>query len=376
MKKVTILSLHLGYGGIENAICSLANMLSKKYEVEIISTYKLYSEPAFYLDEKVKVTYLIEDVKPNRKEIHFYKNNKNYSMLFKEAFKSIKVLFLKRTRMIKTIRNLDTDVVITTRTLHNNWVSKFGRGNYKKIAWEHSHHNDNEKYIKSLVKSCENLDKLVLVSNGLADFYKTYLGDKVIFIPNCIDEVNNEISKLDNKNLITVGRLSKEKGYDDLLRLFKKLSTKYPDWKLNIVGDGLERNTLLDIAKELKLGEKVVFHGFQSKDYINDLLKESSMYIMTSHTECFPIVLLEAMSYGLPCLAYTSAQGANEIIEDGVTGYLIKDRNEDEMSKKISDLILDEKLRKKFGKAAVLNSKNYIPSVISEKWSKLIEEKR
>ena len=109
----------------------------------------------------------------------------------------------------------------------------------------------NEKYIKSLVKSCENLDKLVLVSNGLADFYKTYLGNKVTFIPNCIDEVNNEISKLDNKNLITVGRLSKEKGYDDLLRLFKKLSAKYSDWKLNIVGDGLERNNLLDIAKEL-----------------------------------------------------------------------------------------------------------------------------
>ena len=376
MKKVTILSLHLGYGGIENAICSLANMLSKKYEVEIISTYKLYSEPAFYLNEKVKVTYLIEDVKPNRKEINFYKNNKNYSMLFKEAIKSIKVLFLKRIRMIRVIRNLDTDVVITTRTLHNNWVSKFGKGNYKKIAWEHSHHNDNEKYIKSLIKSCENLDKLVLVSNELTEFYKTYLGDKVAFIPNCIDEVNSETSKLEDKNIISIGRLSKEKGFEELLKLFKKLSVKYPDWKLNIVGDGLERNNLLDIAKELKLGDKVVFHGFQGKDYINNLLKESSIYVMTSLTESFGIVLLEAMSYGIPCLAYTSAQGANEIIENDVTGYLVKDRNEDEMIKKISDLIEDEKLRKKLGKAAIINSKNYTPSVISEKWSKLIEEKR
>ena len=68
MKKVTFLALHLGYGGIEKCISTVANHLCNEYEVEIISTYQIYEEPAFLLDPRIKVTYLIHD-KPNRKEL-------------------------------------------------------------------------------------------------------------------------------------------------------------------------------------------------------------------------------------------------------------------------------------------------------------------
>ncbi len=376
MKKVTILALHLGYGGVENAISTLANLLCQKYEVEIISTYKLYSEPVFKIDDRVKITYLIEHVQPNKKEVNYYLKNKNYSMFIKECFKSVYVLYLKRKEMIKAIKKLDTDVVITTRALHNSWVSKYAKGNYKKIAWEHNHHNDDQKYVNNLVKSCTNVDYLVTVSKELEEYYKKYLGKKVIYIPNCLDNVPSKLSKLEEKNLLSVGRLSKEKGFDDLLRLFKKVSVKHPDWKLNIVGDGLERNNLLELAKELKLGDKVVFHGYQSKDFINDLSLESSIYIMTSHTESFGLVLIEAMSYGIPCVAYSSAQGANEIITDGSDGYLIQGRDENLMIEKINELIDDEKLRKKLGKNARAKAKLFSGDVILEKWSKLINKRK
>ena len=207
-------------------------------------------------------------------------------------------------------------------------------------------------------------------------FYHEYLGDKVINISNCIDKVPTKLSKLESKNLIAVGRLSKEKGFDDMLKLFKKVSIKYLDWKLNIIGDGMEKNNLLDLSKELKLGDKVVFHGYQNKDYINNMLSDSSIYLMTSHTECLPLVLIEAMSYGIPCLSYTSAQGANEIIDDNVNGYLIENRNEDEMIEKISILIENEKQRKKLGKKAKVKSKEYSGEVVLEKWSKLINKRK
>lgn len=376
MKKITILALHLGYGGIENAIATLANLLSKDYEVEIISTYKLYSEPVFKINDNVKITYLMENIKPNKKELDYYKKNKNYSMFIKECFKSIKVLYLRRKLMIDAIKKLDTDVLISTRTLHNNWVSKYADKNCKKIAWEHNHHNNDQKYINNLVKSCKNMDYLVLVSKELKDFYQSYLDKKAVYIPNCLDSAPKKTSKLDMTNIISVGRLSKEKGFDDLLRLFKKLTFKYPEWRLNIIGDGMERNNLLDLAKELKLGDKVIFHGYQDKESINELLCDSSIYVMTSHTESFGLVLIEAMSAGVPCLAYTSAQGANEIISDGVDGYLIKDRNEDEMIEKISDLINDENLRKSLGKNAKAKSKEYSGDIVLEKWNKLIKKRK
>lgn len=372
MKKITILALHLGYGGVENAIVTLANLLSTKYEVEIISTYKLYSEPAFKINDEVSVRYLLEDIKPNKKEMSYYWKNKNYKMVFKESFKSIKVLHLRKKLMIDAIKNLDTDVVISTRTFHNKLVSKYGSDDYKKIGWEHNHHNNDKKYINDLVDSCSNLDNLVLVSNDLTNFYKQYLGNKAVWIPNCLDKVPNKLSKLDSMNLVAVGRLAHEKGFDDLLKLFKKISLKYPKCILNIIGDGMERNKLLDLAKELKLGDKVVFHGYQDKDYIGNILSDSSVYVMTSHTESFGLVLIEAMAYGIPCVAYDCAQGANEIITDGVDGYLIKDRNEDEMLSKISDLLDDDVLRKKMGKNARAKSKDYSGEEVLSKWLKLI----
>lgn len=375
MKKVTILALHLGYGGIENAITTLANTLVSKYNVEILSVYRLYNEPVYKLDEKVKVHY-ISNIKPNKKEMMYYLKKKNFSMFLKGISQSIKTGFVKYVKTPDVLRKIDTDVIISTRTVHNFLISKFVSNDVKKIAWEHNHHNNKKKYINSLVKSCRNVNNLVLVSSELSLFYKKYLGDKVVYIPNCLDKMPNKLSKLDSKNLVAVGRLSKEKGFDDLLKLFKKISIKHPDWKLNIVGDGMEKNNLLDLARELKLGDKVVFHGYQNKDYINNLLLESSIYLMTSHTESFGLVLIEAMSYGIPCLSYTSAQGANELIDDGENGYLIKNRSEEEMISKIELLIEDDKLRNKFGKNARAKSKNYSNEVILEKWQKLVNKRR
>ncbi len=371
--KVTILALHLGYGGIENAVTTLANTLSNKYEVEILSVYRLYNEPVYPLNEKVKVNY-ISNIKPNKKEMMHYLQRRNFSKFFSGIGQSIKTAYVKYGLTKKVLKDLDTDVIITTRDIHNKMAGKYVKKDIKKIAWEHNHHNDNNKYINKIVKSCTLVDNLVLVSQNLTDFYKNYLNEKAIYIPNSIDEKHEDSSKLNEKNIIAIGRLSKEKGFDDLLKLYKKISNKYSDWKLHIVGDGMERSMLLDLAKELKLGEKVIFHGYQNKEYINNLLKESSIYVMTSHTESFGLVLIEAMSYGIPCLSYTSAQGANEIIINDKTGYLIDGRNEDEMVNKIELLMEDEKLRKKLGKKAKEESENYSSDKILKKWVNIIEK--
>ena len=209
MKKITFLIKHLGYGGITKTTITLANLLVQKFDVEIIATFKLYSESPYTIDEKVNLKYLIEDLKPNKKEVDFYKGNKNYSKYFKELFKSVKIRALSDRLMIKTIKNLDSDVVITTRSYYNYLVSKYAPENVRKIAWEHLHHNNDIKYINKLVESCENINSLVLVSNELKDFYKEKLGNKVEFIPNCLENVSRKLSKLDTLNIVSSGRLAK-----------------------------------------------------------------------------------------------------------------------------------------------------------------------
>ena len=113
----------------------------------------------------------------------------------------------------------------------------------------------------------------------------------------------------------------------------------------------------------------------QNKEYIDDYLHKSSLYIMTSLTESFGIVLLEAMSHGLPCVAFSSAEGAREIITSGKNGYLIKNRNYSAMIKKIEDLMKDEEARKYLGIEARKSIKKYTKEVVQEDWYELLEKK-
>ena len=376
MKKVSILALHLGYGGIEKCICVLANLLCTRYQVEIASCYKLLEEPAFHLDERVKVIYLNDDIKPNREAFKEAVRRKHPIDILKEGSYSLKVLHRRKKSMCDYIKSCNSDVIISTRDIFNYWTCSYARDGVIKIGWEHNHYHKSIRYATNMINSAKNLDYFVLVSSDLQKFYSEKLANNkvmCIYIPNAIDSIPKKLSSLKEKRLISVGRLSPEKGFIDLLKVYNILIQEYPDWSLDIIGDGVERNNLEDYIKKHNL-DKVTLHGFQGKEYIDDVLDKSSIYVMTSFTESFGIVLLEAMSHGVPCIAYDSAEGAREIITSGDNGFLIKNRNIDAMVLKIKNLIENEKLRKNVGKAARESINKYTSEVVGEEWFTLIEE--
>lgn len=377
MKKISILSLHLGYGGIEKCVVTLANSLCSRYEVEIAVCYKLYDKPAFDIDDRVKIKYLNKDLRPNNNEFRQYLKEKRFIRVLKEGIKGLKGLYRRKKTMVNYIANCDSDVIISTRDIFNYWLSGYGKSNTLKIGWEHNHFHENYKYANNVSKSAKRLDYLVLVSSELQKFYAKELANTncmCIYIPNSIESLPSKKAALENTKLISVGRLSKEKGYIDLLKVFKRLNKDYPKWTLDIVGDGVERENIENYIEKNNLKDKVTLHGFQGKEYIDKLLNQSSIYLMTSYTESFGIVLIEAMSHGVPCIAYDSAEGAREIISSGENGYLIKHRNLEAMVKKIEDLIQDEKERIKIGSQARDSVKKFTSDVVKEEWFTLIEE--
>lgn len=372
MKKISILSLHLNYGGVEKSICALANLLCKRYEVEIACTYKIVDKPAFELNPKVKINYLT-DVVPNRNEIKLAIKKKNIIKIIKECLKSIKILFLRKSTMKKYIKNTNADFIISTRYIYNILLSKYGKNNTVKIGWEHNHYHGNMKYAKKVIKSAKRLDYLVLVSENLKEFYSKKLPKvKCVYIPNIIDEIPIEKSNLKSKNLVSVGRLSSEKGYMDLLKIYNEIVKKYPDWKLDIIGDGKERDSLEKYIKDNNLQEKVFLHGFQNKNYINNILLNSSIYLMTSFTESFGIVLIEAMSYGIPCIAFSSAEGALELIENDKNGYLIDNRDKDEYIEKLEYLINNENIREKMKENCIETSLKFSGENVVKLWFEIL----
>lgn len=377
MKKISILSLHLGYGGIEKSIAALANMLVDKYEVEIACTYKLFEKSVFEVDNRVKIIYLT-DVKPNRDKIREAKRKKNIFKLVKELAYAAKVLRLRKSTMVNYIKNCDSDVVIATRDIFDEWLGQYGKEETLKIGWEHNHYHNDFKYAANITRSNKNLDYLVLVSDSLRKYYAKELMKskcKVVYIPNVIDGIPEKLAPLEEKRLISVGRLSPEKGFIDLLRMFNILHKDYPDWRLEIIGDGVEKERLAKYIKDHELDEVVTLHGFRDKEYIDKLLHKSSIYLLTSYTESFGIVLIEAMSHGVPCIAFNSAEGARELIQSGKNGYLIKNRSYSAFLKKVEDLIKKKEERKRIGRVSRKGVKQYTCEVVKEQWLDLIEKK-
>ena len=356
--KITIYALHLNYGGVEKNICTKANILCKLYDVEIISLYKLTENPVFKLNKNVKVKYLTENIKPNRKEFNNAIKEKNIFKILKEGLYALKVLYLKNTLITKSMINCNSEIIISTRI---DFTKKLINNNeYKniKIAEEHIYHNNDKKYLKDLSNILKRIDYLMPSSNYLTKYYKelnTKYSYKII-TNNMPIESDNSISNLKNKNIISVGRLDKVKGYNDLINIFNSIDNK--EWTLNIVGNGPEYDNLNNQIKKLGLKDNIKLLGFKNTDELNRLYKESSIYVMTSLEESFGLVLLEAASHGLPIISYSSALGAKEILKND-NGLLIDNRNEIEMINNLKDLMSNIKLRKEYQKKSLKISEEY-----------------
>lgn len=371
--KITILALHLGMGGVENYVSNLCEMLEGDYDIDLVSTYKVSDKPAFYFSDKIKIKYLIEDY-PHKKEFYDALKSKNIIKIIKYGFKLFKILLLKYLRNIRYIENIDSQYIITTRTFHNNLVSSNKNRDIICVATEHNYHNNNEKYIKKLCYSCRNIDYLVLVSKELKEFYEHRMDNtKCVYIPNVIRSIPeyNKKNKTANK-LIAIGRLSKEKGFDDLIDIVSILKQKNKKVKLDIYGDGPLKNDLNKKIELLSLQDNIELKGFVPHDEIIKKIKYYDLFLMTSHTESFGIVLIEAMSNSLACIAFDSASGARELLNNG-NGILVANRDKEKFANEIVLLLNNLQTINKITSKAYKSVQNYDINSVKLEWLKLLK---
>lgn len=374
MKKITILCLHLGVGGIEKYISSLSKMLEQNYKIEIISTYKTLDKPAFDFSDKVKIKYLIND-RPYKEELKDSIKKLKLISIVKYLFKNAKLLMLKYSENIKIIKSINSDYIITTRDFHNKLVGKYAKDKIIKIATEHNHHNNNSRYIKKVVTSLKNIDYFVVVSEDLKEFYKNKIGDtKCLYIPNVIDNIYDKPKYNTNYNLVSVGRFSKEKAFEDLIEVIGIVKKDIPNIHLNLVGDGKLKNDITNKIESLDLKENIKLCGYLSQSKIKKVMLDSSLYVMTSLTESFGLVLIEANSYGIPCIAFDSASGAKQIIEN--KELLISNRDKEKMAKLIVKLLKDKDKLQAYGKEAYNNCQKYLLANVKKKWLDLLSNNK
>ena len=208
------------------------------------------------------------------------------------------------------------------------------------------------KIHSSISKSYEEIalkwaDVITVISNEAYDYYSKK-GFKVVCIPNAVDFNNfpkKSIKKFDNQ-IIYAGRLSKEKGIDVLLDAAKCLPLEY---NLLIAGTGPEEKKVRNVAN---LKTNVHYLGHQSKQNTISLIRGSDLLVQPSLLEGISSTILEAMGCGT-CVIASNVGGNNEIIENNITGILIKPNSHEELLQKISDLLKNSEKRSKISNAGL-----------------------
>lgn len=372
-KDIYITALHLAHGGVEMAISLMSNAFVKKgYNVTILSLYNL-GEPAYSILPEVKIEYLT-DVKPNRQEFLSAVRSKNPFKIFKEGLYSLKVLRLKKTALIKRIKEIDDGIIISTRNEHSVLLSEYGNKSVLKIAQLHHDHCFDKRLLSDIKNRYLNIDYFTLLTEQLTNEIKELIKDnnkhtRCVTMENFLEAVDNNVD-FNNKEkiVIAVGRLHKVKGFDRLLNIWANTVKGHSDWKLYIVGEGEEKQNLIDIAVGLGINDSVVFTGALSHENVLDAMKKASVYAMTSHSEGFPFVLIEAMSCGLPVVAFDVRVGPKAIINDNKNGLLVTDGDLEAFNKALCKLIEDSELRIAYSQKSFERANDFTEEKIVQKW--------
>lgn len=357
------------WGGIERVLSDKMNYLVQEYgyDVYIVTTEQGKHEIPFPLDERIHVQDL---------NIRFHQQY-NYTG-FKRMQKYRELDLLYKNRLKDYILEIKPDVISCIRDGYASTVLDI-KGSIPTIFESHAMYRD-VVYEKSTLlhrfliylkrKKFGRLDKIVTLTQGDADDWK-HVCDRVSIIPNVVHlNTSGKYSSCDEKNIIFAGRFDIQKDFGSMIKIWDIVQQRHNDWVLNVYGNGELKQFYENVVQAKKLN--IIIHPAVSD--IMDKYRESSMLVMSSLYEPFGLVLPEAMSCGLPVVAFDCPYGPADIIKNGVDGFLVEDRNIEAFANRVCQLIEDVELRRKMGKAAIQSAQRYSNDIIMPQWKRLFCE--
>jgi len=363
-------------GGVERVLTLKANYFAEHfgYDITIILT-EGKDKPLFYpLSDKIKVVHL--DI--------------NFEELWTCSFIKKIFVYLKKQRIYKQkltaeLMRIRPDISVSLLRREINFINGIKDGS-KKVGELHinraNYRNFNTEKVgflkrlfakiwsHNLVSHLEKLDRLVVLTDKDREAW-TELSN-VVTIPDPLPFVPISVSSLSAKRVVAIARYSHEKGIDLLLEAWSKVEKIQKEWRLDVFGDG-ERTIYEQMIGNLELDQqRCQLHG-RTND-VEYEYSQSSLFVLSSRFEGFGLVIIEAMSCGLPVLAFDCPWGPTEIITDGKDGLLVDNGNVSQLADSIIYLIDHPDVRKQMGEQAKRKSENYKIENLAIVWKDLLEE--
>ena len=376
MKDLYILSLHMAYGGLQKAVAEFANLMADHYQVHIFSFYNMPSGSAYPIDPRVQIQYLYDDI-PNREEFHEALAARELTAVFREGLRATRTLLAKRQLIIRAIKSVSSGILVSTRDEYAVLLSRYGHRNVVKIAQFHEDHAFKKPLVRHFSHDYGNIDLFVLLSPKMVtevrEIMKANTHTRIEYIPNFISVLPPEAPlEKKKKEVIAAGRLHHVKGFDRLIECFAELHPAFPEWKLKIVGDGEEYRHLQETIAACRAEEYVILAGKYSAEEIEAAMAEASVYALSSYSEGFPFVLLEAMGGSLPIVACETRGGLSMMVKDGENGYLVHSR--EQFQQALASLMSDEDKRADMARASRASLQAFSRDAVGKRWVDLIEE--
>lgn len=356
MKNIVFINYALHLGGTDRVVAELSGIFFRHgYDVTVV-TLRPAEEDFYVLDSGIPRFDLGVSVDDARRKGASY-----------VGLSAIQALF----RLRRLILDISPDVVISNWTSVNcfSLIALLGL-RFPVVAYEHIHFSAPPLFWRGLRRLIYPLAAAVVTLTENDRLQLKKINKSTFKVKNPLTVRPSSVSGRSDRRILGVGRLVSQKGFDLLLKAFALVCEDYPDWSLDLVGDGPERENLEALAQRLGVSDKVFFHGAQSN--VGRFYERASIFVLSSRFEGFGLVITEAQAYGVPVVAFDCPRGPSEIITNGSNGLLVKAEDVDGLAGAITKLIRDPGLADRIAAQGLSTVQEYSPESVLEQWVKIL----